>query len=153
MSEDECEYIVHVHATWDDTIPYGQLKLYVINNDPVNTSVESQQLENQLICMLEIDNYIVHTISVALPRTVHGPVYAKHGAPDRSKEIQQKPGNINGNIQKRIIIQQAQVGWCVWEIFKGSFIPILHKPLSLSSYHSVIIASSAAFKKQSIEGC
>jgi hypothetical protein len=57
--------------------------------------------------MLEIDNYIVHTIRVALPRTVHGPVYTKHGAPDRSKEIQQKPGNINGNIQKRIIIQQA----------------------------------------------
>lgn len=53
---------------------------------------------------------------------------------------------INGNIQKRFIIQQVQVEWCVWGIFKGSFIPILHKPLSLSSYHSVIIASSAAFK-------
>jgi hypothetical protein len=53
---------------------------------------------------------------------------------------------INGNIQKRFIIQQVQVEWCVWGIFKGSFIPILHKPLSLSSYHSVIIDSSAAFK-------
>jgi hypothetical protein len=66
--------------------------------------------------MLEIDNYIVHTISVALPWPVHGPVYAKHGAPRQKQRKAAKARSLTATFRS-----DSSSSKCKWSGVFGEY--------------------------------